>query len=190
MVVKIPSMEELASAPVKKGSAAAQAMKAVETIAQRQIAKEDEIKKLGEQLALLIAALNKIRRVDLPEAMKSAGLKACTLDCGHVLKLDDFVTANITEENAPKAHAWLRKNKCGSLIKHAFKFAFGMGEDKKAKAALAFLRKSKIPFEQKEAVHKNTLTAFVKERLKEGKALPPEIDVVTVPTVEIKRVKS
>jgi hypothetical protein len=158
-------------------------------LARRMTALEDEIEKLNETLDDRGKKLTRLRMVDIPNAMSEAGTKYIELDSGEAVEVKDFVTGNIKEENRDKAHAWLRAQGFGSLVKHVVSCAFGMGEDAKALVVVKWLAGKKIPFEQKEAVNTGTLRAFVRERLEAGKALPPSIDYTSVPTASIKRPK-
>lgn len=184
----IPSVDELAALAPRKGPAL-KALKDVEILAKRQMEWEDDLVRTLADAEIIGRKLYRLKTVDLPAAFETAGCKATTLLDGTIIEVSDFIAANIKEENVDAAHKWLRANKLGSLIKNVIKVAFGMGEDAKGKKLKAFLKKSKFPFEEKEAVHKGTLTALVKERLREGLALPASIDVSKVPTTNIKRIK-
>ena len=181
----IPTQDALAGKP----TASVPAVKQIVTLSRRMIELENEIAQLNDEVGEKSKQLTRLRMVDIPNAMSEAGTKNITLDSGEVVKVEDFVTGNIKEENREAAHAWLRENGFGSLIKHVVSCAFGMGEDKQANKVIVWLVKAKITFEQKEAVNTQTLRAFVRERLSAGKALPPSIDYTTVPTATIKRVK-
>lgn len=186
----IPTQAELASAFPPNN-----ALREVADLAQRQIELEDRIAKGRAYLADLEDRLKDVQSIDIPAAMSAAGLSMFALENGAVVKVEDFTAASISEANRAAAFAWLRDNKFGSLIKNVMSLQFGMGQDllarEIAKACAAALKKHKldVPIEQKESVHPSTLRAFVKERLAEGKALPPEITVVQVPTTKITRSK-
>lgn len=166
-----------------------QAMTDIRLIAWRQVKLEDQLAELMLQVADVSAKLKQVKEVDLPLALEAAGLEAVTLSDGWQVLVKDFLTANIKEENAAAAFKWLRDNKFGSLIKNTIKVALGKGDDKLAKALAAFMKKQKIPYERREAVHPQTLQAFVRESLREGRNLPPSIEVVSVPTTKIVRPK-
>ena len=158
-------------------------------IARHQYELQGEIAKLNEKLTEKNTELTRVKTVDLPNAMTAAGVRALTLSNGYVVQVEDFVSGYIKEEDKPDAFAWLRANKLGSLVKNMIACSFGMGEDKAAKALKAMLKKNKYVFDEKETVHHQTLQALIRERLREGKALPPSITYTTVPTSSIKRSK-
>lgn len=161
----------------------------VRLLAQRQMEIEDEIVALTLRLKDATERLNRVMLEDLPLAFDAAGIKRLDLPDGTVVQVKSMVTANIKAENKGDAHGWLRKNKFGAIIKNVVKIAFGKGEDKNAAKVVAMLKKAKIPYERSEAVHPQTLGAFVREQLGAGKALPASIDVFEVPTASITRPK-
>lgn len=180
--LQIPTASDLA------GQAAANEaqVREITTLSNRLLLKMQQAADLTATLEDVTKEIRRLQVVDIPAAMTAAGAKGVTLEDGTKVEVDDFITGYIKEENRESAHAWLRKNKLGSVIKRVIALQFGMGEDKKAANLVATLRKMKLPFEQKEAVHPSTLKALVRERLRAGKELPPSIDVTSVPTATVK----
>lgn len=129
-------------------------------------AAEDELSEAKAQLA-------RIETEDFPELMREVGLTEVKLEDGRSIKLMDEVQCSITQENKPAAHKWLRSNKFGGLIKTVLSVQFGRDEDAKVKTAKAALVKLGYAPELGEAVHAQTLKAFVKEQRAKGKS-PPE----------------
>jgi hypothetical protein len=157
----------------------------VRLLALKQMEIEHEIAELQARLANAMQRLQRVAQEDLPLAFDAAQIQALTLPDGTEVIVKAIITANIKEENRPVAHAWLRANKLGALIKNTVKVAFGKGDDVKARKLIATLKKAKIPFERTEAVHPQTLGAFVRESLAAGKGLPASIEVHKVPTAKI-----
>lgn len=186
---KAPVIPTAADLEAATGGTSMAAIKEITALARRQMLVEDQIAELEQQVAMKKALLLRLATTDLPNAMKVAKVASIKLDSGDTISVQNFVTGNIKEANKPKAFAWLRKHGFGSLIKTTIDLAFGMGEEKKAEQVATMLAKKKIPFEMEEGVHASTLRAFVRERLSAGKALPPTIDVASVPTATIKRNK-
>ena len=180
--LQIPTASDLA------GQAAANEaqVREITTLSNRLLLKMQQAADLTATLEDVTKEIRRLQVIDIPAAMTAAGAKGVTLEDGTKVEVDDFITGYIKEENRESAHAWLRKNKLGSVIKRVIALQFGMGEDKKAANLVATLRKMKLPFEQKEAVHPSTLKALVRERLRAGKELPPSIDVTSVPTATVK----
>lgn len=153
----------------------------------------NDVAKLSARIANGMALLEQLEKdranlleVAIPAALEQAGVKEVTLKSGITVEVKDFITGNIMEENRPEAHKWLRANKFGALIKNRIICAFGMGQDKDAKAFAATLKKMKQPFEQTESVHSSTLQAFVREQLAKGTNLPACIGVAKITKAAIK----
>lgn len=183
MAIKIPTAKEMAK------TTSIEAVKEISTLAARQVRLEDDIAALDEQRNAKHKQLYLLSTVDIPSAMKTAGVQEIKLDDGTWVVVKNFITGSIKVDDREKAHSWLRKNGFGSLIKNIVDCAFGMGEDKKAITVMKFLKGKKIPFTQKETVNSNTLQAFIRERLAAGKALPSSIGYTEVPTSKITRSK-
>lgn len=135
---------------------------------------EDKLKDLGKQASAL-------RNGKIPQALMDLKLKDFTLQNGVKLILSEVIKGQITDENREAAHEWLRNNGHGDLIKNEVKVTFGKGEDDYATLLTGLindLRKDdKIrcgSVEQKEAVHTQTLWAFLREQLAKGTAFPGE----------------
>jgi hypothetical protein len=115
-----------------------------------------------------------LARVALPEAMREAQIESFRLSDGSEITLRDDFFAAISPPNREAAHAWLQEHGFGGLIKSQVKLVFGRGE---IAAAVELAREldQRHPGQVQidEAVHPQTLTAWVRERAASG-ALPPE----------------
>lgn len=159
-------------------------------LARTQVQIENEIAELERQLSEKREKLRKVQEDLLPSCFETAGaIRSMKLAEGWEIEITKFVACNITKENQPNAHAWLRAHNFGSLIKRTVAASFGKGEDKKAQALIKTLQTRKVPFTAKEAVHPSTLAAFVRESIGAGRALPETIEVHTLPKSIIRRPK-
>jgi hypothetical protein len=150
-------------------------LKAITAMAQRQVELEDAVARAEEQLKSLKERLRIVSEVDLPQAMSDAELEDFTLSDGSKVTIKDMVVAGITEANRDAAHAWLRANNLGSLIKRDITLNFGKGEEADAEEALGIADRHGWRWKNKEAVHPSTLKAFIKEQLEQGSNLPFEL---------------
>lgn len=89
------------------------------------------------------------------------------------IEIKPYYHANIPEEGADKAFAWLAKNNHGDMIRGTYTVQFGKGEEKNRKAFEKYLDKSGFSYSYKFGVPWNTLTAFVKEQIEVYKREPP-----------------
>ena len=141
-----------------------------------------ERNRLIAELEAVNKDINEYETVIIPDALTNLGLKNFTLASGAGIELIDVVAASIKEENKEAAHDWLRKNNHGDIIKNNVTIVFGKGEDKFATKAMKLLlaqrEKGSIKFgdiAQKEAVHYQTLQAFVKSQIKNGDTVPVDL---------------
>lgn len=153
----------------------------VRELAEKQQQLEAEVEALEAQVVSKKQELRQVAEVDLPELFALAGLPAITLSDGSTIGIMEQVAASIGDENREKAHAWLREQGFGDLIKNVVSVTFGKGEDKDAQLLIHNIHvmadNDTIKFgtlDQKETVHPSTLKSFVKEQLKDGKPLPAE----------------
>ena len=165
------------------------------------------VKQLAEKLALARVevelaesaleakkeAFRKLSEDTIPEAFNAAGLALGTviaLADGWSLTVEETVRASISEENRPKAFAWLRERGHDDLIKNVVTVSFGKGEESDAAQLVQHIKEASEAdklhfgqFERKESVHNATLTAFVKEQLELGVEFPTAIFGVFTPQV-------
>jgi hypothetical protein len=125
-------------------------------------------------LARLKEDYRRIEQEDLPELMREVGLSKLTLTNGIDVSVSEEVTAAITEERRAAAHAWLREHNFGGLIKTVVTVPFGRGEEEEARRmAERIAEEHECALEEK--VHPQTLKAFVREQVEDGKPLPFEL---------------
>ena len=127
-----------------------------------------EIGNAEEKLRKLRDQYRQLSEEDLPAKLASIGMKELRLEDGSKITIEDFYSARITEKNKETAHAWLRENGHGDIIKNEISVSFGKGEDETALETMDLLQQQGHTPKQREAVHTSTLKAFVKERIESG----------------------
>jgi hypothetical protein len=165
-----PSNEDLAS---------------VAALARKQLRLQGEVAEATAALKAKQAELDLVSERELPDAMLQLGLEEFKLAGGGLVTIDDDWQASIPlgtktkdpEERArllgqrARALAWLVANGHGALIKRKLEVQFGRGETSLADKLIAFLKKQwpdrKVG--DKEEVHAQTLSAFVREQIAQGK---------------------
>jgi hypothetical protein len=160
----------------------------VADLAARMVAHEAEIVRLSALIEKEQTSYNEIAFKLLPELMHEIGMLEFTLVDGNQIAVAPFYSASITEERAPDAHAWLRANGHGDIIKNEVKAAFGKGEDEKVEQLLTVLNEKQIPYERREGVHPSTLKAFVKEQYKKGSMTEKGIELLSVHVGEVAQI--
>jgi hypothetical protein len=135
------------------------------------IATAARIESIEAELAAAREAYLRVEREDLPELMREVGLSHLTLTNGVEVVVSEEVTAAITEERRAAAHAWLREHNFGGLIKTLVTIPFGRGEEEEARRLAARIAEEH-ECSLNETVHPQTLKAFVREQVEDGKPLP------------------
>lgn len=127
--------------------------------------------------------LNALRFEVLPEMFANAGVDNLGLPAegnnpGYDAKMANFYRANIAAswdyERRDKAFEWLEKNGHGDLIKTEIVISLPRGSEKKLAPIKKLLKELKVEFEVDKSVHNGTLSAFVREVVEDGGALPLE----------------
>lgn len=151
------------------------ALKSVSSIAERAVALEDEISALEELLKRKNEEYRRITEHELPEAMQDVGMKDFRLNDGSRVEAKPIVRASPKEDMRPAMFRWLRENNLGDIIKTNVTVAFPAGREKEASALCDVIAKvagENVHPELSEMVHPQTLTAFVRRQLTDGKPLP------------------
>jgi hypothetical protein len=165
-----------------EGAPTEERLAAVVALARQQVEVEDEVARLTAALEDATKRLRVVAETELPAALEQAGLASFALATGERIGIEEKVVASITKENAGAAHAWLRDEGHGDLIKVTVTAAFGRGMEPLATRLLELVRQQpwakKVKLDEKEGVHYQTLGAFVREQLKLGTELPEAITVL------------
>ena len=144
-------------------------------LAQQLLVVQKDIEEKKLELKELENQFRQISESSLPEALQSANLSEIVLSDGTKLSVSPFYKGHISDKNRPAALDWLMQNGHGGLIKNEISLKFGRDEDERAQDTIASLQQRGLSPSVKQGVHAQTLNAFVKEQLTNGKDLPSEI---------------
>lgn len=150
-------------------------LKSIADLAAKQAALEAEVSAMEDALKAAQENLRKVQMEQLPAAMADAGVSEFKLTDGRKVTVSDFVRCNITDANRKAAYDWLRSNGAEPLIRNELKHTFIKGEDAKARQIIDALKKLGVHAEITETIPWNTLSAWAKEQLDGGKALPDKL---------------
>lgn len=143
-------------------------------LAERQI---ESAAKVAELEALLNKAKEEYKDLSerlVPELMDQIGMGEFKTTSGLKIKIDETIRASIPKVKAPFAFAWLKEHGHAAMIKRVVKVAFGKGEDDKADELHKQLSE-KFEVEDDASVHPSTLSAFVREKLRDGEEVPLDL---------------
>lgn len=139
-------------------------------------AAEMEVAAADDKLKAAKETVKRLAQHDIPMLMTKMGMDSFTSSTGLILECKPDLYCSISEERAVAAHSWLEKNGHGGLIKREVAVSFARTQGDEAAACLAEFSK-KFPGAVNEArwVEPQTLKAFLKGQLKEGKQIPMEL---------------
>lgn len=151
-----------------------QGLKKIAGLAELQLALEQQVSEIEDRLKEKKEQLKRVQEFDLPEAMAEVGVASFTMASGCRVNVKPYYSGKIDEENCDVAFGWLRANDFGDLIKHELSVPLAKGQDDIAQELTATLRAMGLGFKDKEGVHPQTLSAFLKEQVEKGTAIPLE----------------
>lgn len=131
--------------------------------------------KAEQHIKDLESAISDLTCKRIPDFLAEIGMKEFKLLDGSKVEMGPKYYANISEARRAAAHAWLRANEFGGIIKNRFNVDFSKGQDEDAESFRLLLDANGVDFENKETVHAGTLTAFVKEQIEAGTELPKDL---------------
>jgi len=139
---------------------------------------EADVEKAQDDLKKAQARLKQLDEFAIPEYMDEMELKEFTNRAGIKIEAKSTVYASIGDRKV-KAFAWLIKNNHSALIKRSVAVAFNVAQGDEAKALFKELlereglESSNIKQDMK--VEAQSLVAFVRKQLKEGKEVPADV---------------
>lgn len=146
----------------------------VRGLARDMYALERDIERLEEELKLRKEELRVLTETTLPARMAQLSVASVGLDNGWQLELKPFSKCSIIEEKTPEALGWLRDNGAADLLQNTVTVTFGRSEDNMAALAMETLEAQGFAPSQKTNVHYQTLNAWVREELRNGRSIPPQ----------------
>ena len=135
-------------------------------------------KELADAEAVVETKKNIVRDIAekrIPEAVDGVEGK---IDLGNdrTLEIKEEIRASVAGEKLAPAVQWLDDNDYGGIVKRQLIFEFGKDDHEKVKKfkklMAPIIKEHKLVMKDKQAIHPQTLLAWVKERLKEGDNLP------------------
>lgn len=113
----------------------------------------------------------------IPDIMRAAHTSLHKTDAGVRVELKDFINGSLPKDEVGRNTAlkWLEDNGAKDLIKTSIALALGRGQKEEAKKIKVALDKLGATYTQKEDVHAQSLYAFARERMKDGKELPTDL---------------
>ena len=146
-------------------------LKEMADLCAEQVALEEEMEQLSEQLKAKATAARKLSQEIIPARMSELGLESLTLADGSSIKVKQLIHASIPVKYREAAFQWLRDNGHGDIIKNQVSATFGKGEDTSASNFIDKIEELGYQPQQKVWVEPMTLKAFVREQITNGSEL-------------------
>lgn len=161
---------------VKKASSNEDNLKILSEYVQKQIKLEEEMNEAERIFEEKKELFRKMSQETIPTYFDSLGISEMKLDSGRKVTVKPECSVSVSEERKPAAFKWLRDNGFDGILKHEISVKLKKGESDEQKAVIKYLNEKGMTYEDKEAVHPQTLKAFVKEQLasEKGKNFPRE----------------
>lgn len=145
----------------------------VATLAREQVVRQRDVDRLKRELEAAVEALRVNMETDLPAAMLEVGMTSFGLTGGWSVEVDEAVTGSIPKDpvRTEEAHDWLEANR-HFIVKRRITILFGREDEAWAAKFMrdCAARKKPLNLETKKWVEPQTLSAFVREQLREAKS--------------------
>lgn len=136
---------------------------------------EMEISRAASALHDLEEKFKEVDSMQIPDLFDELGIRKLSLANGRTVEVKLKYAASITEANSTEAFGWLEKNGHDSLIKHKVTVDIRKGENEEYAKLIETLNVQGVSYTDKNTVHPQTLSAFVKEQIESGADFPKEL---------------
>lgn len=170
------SKDEDYSGYVNPGHNRPQSIEEVTKLAEKQVEAQDKVEFLTGQLSEAKEELRKIAEEFLPEKMEELGLNTfSTSDGKHRVEIVEKVRGSLPVENRPKGMLWLEANGFSGMIKSKVIVEFPRDQLPEANKLVEELRLQDKTAVVERKIEPQTLDAFIREQLSQGKEIPLNI---------------
>ena len=143
---------------------------------QKQLDYDIQIEELEETLKELKKERAILSEDTIPQQMQELGISDTTMADGSRVTIKEGFHCRIPKDKIEQAHAYLRENELGDIIKNQVVTSFGTGEDNMAGDLSGHIQDQYgITPDVKESVHPSTLKATLKKRHEEGLSDPDDL---------------
>lgn len=144
-----------------------------------------EVDQLRGELDEKTEALKRVMENELPDLMEQAGFSEYVTSDGLKVQVTETIRANISKDRQEPAFQWLKDNGAVSLIEPSIIVRLPKGVptdecERMANAVGSVLEQENrtgqaYPYALEHKVHASTLSAWVREKLRQGVELPHEL---------------
>jgi hypothetical protein len=146
------------------------------SLIQKQLDLDTQIEELETTLTDVKRERDILSSETIPLKMQELGINETTMKDGSKVTVQEGFHCRIPKEKTDEAHAYLRQNDLGDIIKNTVATSFGTGEDNMAGDLAGYIQSTYgVTPEVKESVHPSTLKATLKRRHEEGLTDPDDL---------------
>lgn len=144
-------------------------------LANRQLTLESKVRSVEHQLKKAKEELAQVAEVDLPLLMEELGIDSFNLQDGYSITVKETIRASISQARSHEAMDWLTDNGYANIIKH--EGSIPIDDENLTEEQQTALNQVRENFDliDSRKVHPQTLAAFVREMLEEGREIPLEL---------------
>lgn len=168
-------MVDFESAAAELSTVEESGLSQVSKLAKMQLAMEEHIALLEENLKTAKRELREIAEDQLPAAMAEHNISELKLEDGSSISVSKFYSASIPKDRSEEAFRWLVDNDFGDLIKNQVSTNFVRGQEEQAEHFASELAGRGMPVNTKKWVEPMTLKAFVKDQTEQGANIPADL---------------
>lgn len=134
------------------------------------------IAEVEDMLAALKSDMNQKLTKYIPDAMRAVNMTEFVHGSGMKVKVIDYLSGSLPKDPDKRIIAlrWIRDNGGKDLIRNKFDIELERGDEKTRKGMIAALKKINVDFEEKVDVNHQSMQAWVRERMADGKSTPLE----------------
>ena len=143
---------------------------------QRQMQLDTMIEDMEQSTKELKKERDILSQETIPTKMQELGINETTMKDGSKITVKEGFHCRIPKDKIEEAHAYLRQEDLGDIIKNQVSTSFGTGEDNMAGDLAGYIQENYgITPDVKESVHPSTLKATLKKRHEEGLSDPDDL---------------
>jgi ATP phosphoribosyltransferase regulatory subunit HisZ len=148
----------------------------LQLLADAQAQLEADIARREADLQLLRDQHKDLSERQLPDLMDEVGMASFVTRSGASVEINEVVRASIPKALQSQAFRWLRDHNHAAMIKREVKLLFGLGQEEQANKLIQHLTEDLgLEPDDKAAVNAQTLSAFVRGELAEGREVPLDL---------------
>lgn len=131
---------------------------------------ENDIEVTEVRLSVMKAELKKVSEDQIPSLMQEIGIDSITLSNGLKLSTKFFASGKVLDDSV---YDWFEKEGFADIVKSDLVVKTRRIEKQDLAPVKEAIRGAGLEYSEKDSIHWQTLSAFLRDRIEEGGSLPP-----------------